>query len=165
MSKLVKRMPWDEERAPQARSRQGAGASAGRPSTPMAAEALPEDVRALLSVRPLRNPEVEWEEDPATGLVTLVYVKRFTPTERALKRVFKGRDEVRRPLDEPGSDIWRMCDGEHDIRRICDEVDREYKERMEPVLKRVTEFIRVLAQRHLVILRREADEAQSQQDP
>jgi hypothetical protein len=165
VSKLVKRMPWDGGPDAGAGQPEGPQAGAATRTTPMSVEDLPEELRALLSVRPLRNPEVEWEEDPASGLVTLVYAKQFTPTERALKRVLKAKEEVRRPLDAPGSDIWRMCDGEHDIRRICDEVDREYKERMEPVLKRVTEFIRVLAQRHLVILRREANEAQPQQDP
>ncbi len=165
MSKLVKRMPWDGEEGTRARPREAQATPAARPSTPMSLEDVPEDLRALLSVRPRRNPEVEWEEDPSTGLITLVYAKRFTPTERALKRVLRAKEEVRRPLDAPGSDIWRMCDGEHDIRSICDEVDHEYKERMEPVLKRVSEFILVLAQRNLVILRREADEAQEEQIP
>ena len=166
MSRLVKRMPWDGTPDAGAGRPEGPRArAAGGGAAPMSVEDLPEEMRALLSVRPLRNPEVEWEEDPGSGLITLVYTKQFTPTERALKRVFSARDEVRRPLDAPGSDIWRMCDGEHDIRLICDEVNRKYKERMEPVLKRVTQFIMLLAQRNLVVLRRETDEAQQEQGP
>lgn len=130
----------------------------------MSVEDLPEDMRQLLSVHPVRNPSVEWIEDEASGLVTLIYPKQFTTTERALKRVFKAVEEVRRPLDEPGSDIWRMCDGEHDIRQICDDIDLKYKERMEPVLRRVVQFVEMLAQRNLVILRRGADEAEEEED-
>ncbi len=129
----------------------------------MSVEDLPEDVRRLLSVRPVRNPSVEWVEDESTGLVTLIYPKQFTGTERALKKVFKAVEEVRRPLDEPGSDIWRMCDGEHDIRLICDGIDLKYKERMEPVLRRVVQFIEMLAQRNLVVLRRGPDEAEEEE--
>lgn len=123
---------------------------------------VPEHVRALLLVRPVRNPDVEWEEDPRTHRITLVYPKEFTAAERALKRVFRAVEEVRRPLDDPGSDIWRMCDGEHDIADICDAIDARYKETMEPVLTRVTDFIKVLADRGLVRLRREPVEAEQE---
>jgi len=123
---------------------------------------VPEEVRRLLLVRPVRNPEVEWEEDPRTHRITLVYPKDFSVGERALKRVFRAVEEIRRPLDEPGSDIWRMCDGEHDIADICTEVDAKYKEAMEPVLTRVSDFIRALADRGLVRLRREPSEAEQE---
>jgi len=123
---------------------------------------VPEDVRLLLLVRPVRNPDVEWEEDPRTHRITLVYPKEFTAGERALKRVFRAVEEIRRPLDEPGSDIWRMCDGEHDIADICSEVDAKYKESMEPVLTRVSDFIKVLADKGLVRLRREPSEAEQE---
>ena len=147
-------MPWEEppeEASPQP-----------RPRTPMSLAEVPEDVRLLLLVRPVRNPEVEWEEDPRTHRITLVYPKEFTAGERALKRVFRAVEEIRRPLDDPGSDIWRMCDGEHDIADICDRIDEGYKEAMEPVLTRVTDFVEVLADRGLVRLRREPFEAEQE---
>jgi hypothetical protein len=146
-------MPWDPDDGARAASR-----------TPMSLEDVPQDVRRLLTVRPVRNPSVEWVEDEGTGQVTLIYPKQFTTTERALKKVFKAVEEVRRPLDGPGSDIWRLCDGEHDIRLICDDIDLKYKERMEPVLRRVVHFIEMLAQRNLVILRRGLDEAEEEED-
>jgi len=123
---------------------------------------VPEDVRRLLLVRPVRNPDVEWEEDPRTHRVTLVYPKDFSVAERALKRALRAVDEIRRPLDDPGSDIWRLCDGEHDIADICTEVDAKYKEAMEPVLTRVSDFVKLLADRGLVRLRREPVEAEQE---
>ena len=146
MSKLVKRMPWD------------ADPDGGRPRTPMTIEDLPEEMRHLLAIRPRRNPRVEWEDDDETGLITLVYPKNFSTVERALGKVLKPVDEIRRPLDAPGSDIWRLCDGINDIATICTAVDDIYKEEMEPVLRRVVGFIEILAQRGLVILGRDPDE-------
>ena len=146
MSKLVKRMPWDED------------PEAGRPRTPMTIEDLPEDKRLLLAIRPRRNPRVEWEDDMETGLVTLVYPKNFSTFERALGKVLRPVEEIRRPLDAPGSEIWRLCDGVNDIATICTAIDDKFKEEMEPVLRRVVGFIEILAQRGLVILGRDPDQ-------
>jgi hypothetical protein len=122
-------------------------------------EVLTDEMRNMLVIRPKRNPSVEWEEEDGTGLVTVIYQKNFSSFERALGKVLKPVEELRRPLDEPGSDIWRLCDGEHHIASICTEIDTKYKERMEPVLKRVVTFIEALASRGLIILERDEDEA------
>jgi hypothetical protein len=46
-----------------------------------------------------------------------------------------------------------MCDGEHTIKDICEEMDRKYKEEMEPVVRRVGKFIEMLLKLNLVTLR------------
>ena len=150
MSKLLKRMPWE---VPPERD---------RPRTPMRPQDLPEGALQLLSLVPRRNPKVEWEEEEGSGMVTLIYPKRFSAFERGLARVVKPVEEIRRPLDAPGSDIWRLCDGRHSIADICSAVDDRYKERMEPVLKRVVQFIEMLAQRGLVVITRVPDEGEQE---
>ncbi len=150
MSKRVKRMPW-----------QGGTAAEG-PSTPMSITDLPEDMRHLVLLRPRRNPGVEWEEDEGTGLVTLIYPKNFSSFERFLGRFLPPVREIRRPLDEPGSFIWLMLDGKTDIATVCTAVDDVFKEEMEPVLKRVVEFVRRLAKRGLVIVSEGSDEDQAE---
>lgn len=138
MSKMLKRMPWD-----------GGGTDAS-PRTPMRIQDLPEEQRHLLLMTPRRNPNVTWEEDEETGLVTIIFPKNLTSVERALGKVFKPVPELRRPLDAPGSFIWLMCDGETNIATICTAVDDAFKESMEPVLKRVVGFLEILAKRGLV---------------
>jgi len=133
-----------------------------RPPTPMSVNDLPDDVRHMVTLRPRRNPTVEWELDDKTGLVTLVYPKNFSNFEQALGTILRPVRELRRPLDGPGSFIWQMCDGENDIAIICTAVDDAYKEEMEPVLKRVVGFIQLLAQRGLIDLRRESHEDQAE---
>ena len=147
MSKRVKRMPWQGETA------------ADGPTTPMSINDLPEDMRHLLMLRPRRNPGVEWQEDEETGLVTLIYPKNFSSFERFLGRFLPAVHEVKRPLDAPGS---FMLDGKNDIATVCTAVDDVFKEEMEPVLKRVVEFIKRLAKRGLVIVSEGSDEAQTE---
>lgn len=156
MSKLLKRKPWEEGPG---RTTTEEGRAPTAPRTPMSIRDLPEDTRNLLIIRPRRNPEITWEVDEGTGLVTLIYEKKFSRVERAMATVLKPVEELRRPLDAPGSDIWQLCDGEHTIASICTVIDQVYGEQMEPVLRRVVGFIEGLAQRGLVILAREDNEA------
>ena len=155
MSKMVKRMPWEDAPSEDVNKLM-------RPPTPMSVSDLPDDVRHMVTLRPRRNPRVEWELDEETGLVTLVYPKSFSNFERALGRIVGPVREIRRPLDGPGSFIWQMCDGKNDIAIICTAVDDAYKEEMEPVLKRVVGFIQLLAQRGLIDLTRETHEDQAE---
>jgi hypothetical protein len=155
LSKMVKRMPW-EDAPPED------GDAEQRPPTPMSLNDLPDDVRHMVTLRPRRNPRVEWELDEETGLVTLVYPKSFSNFETALGMLVGRVGEIRRPLDGPGSFIWQMCDGKNDIAIICTAVDDAYKEEMEPVLKRVVGFIKLLGERGLIDVTRETDEAQAE---
>ncbi|MEM2869525.1 MAG: PqqD family protein [Thermoplasmata archaeon] len=66
-----------------------------------------------------------------------------------------GSPEIRRRLDRPGSDIWFLCDGRHTVAEICDEMDKKYREELEPVLTRVTKFLEMLLARNLIYLRKE----------
>jgi hypothetical protein len=150
MSKVVKRMPWEE--TPPAR----------RAPTPMRIQDLPEDQRHMLLSAPRRNPNVEWEEDEGTGLVTLIYPKNLSSFERTLAVVFKPVPELRRPLDAPGSFIWLMCDGENNIATICTAVDQAFKETMEPVLARVVGYLDMLAKRGLIYVGDPQDEGQGE---
>jgi hypothetical protein len=98
MSKMVKRMPWDDA-SPEDVDK------LPRPPTPMSVNDLPDDVRHVVTMRPRRHPRVEWELDEETGLVTLVYPKTFTNFEQALGILVRPVTELRRPLDGPGSFI------------------------------------------------------------
>lgn len=148
-------MPWEDVPAEDVDTIQ-------RPATPMSVNDLPDDMRHLVTLRPRRNPNVEWELDEGTGLVTLVYEKTFSNFEQALGKIVRPVRELRRPLDGPGSFIWQMCDGTNDITIICTAVDDAYKEEMEPVLKRVVGFIKLLAERGLIDITRETHEDQAE---
>ncbi len=106
--------------------------------------------RAFLAL-PIPNPIVEWEKDEA-GLVTLIYKKNFGKFEKWLHSKIGGPENIRRPLDEPGSRIWVLMDGEHTVAEICMIIDQEFKEEMSPVFKKVRHFLEQLLILNLIIL-------------
>jgi hypothetical protein len=105
-------------------------------------------MRMMLSAKPLRNEAVKWEEED--GKIVLVYPKNFTRFERFLHRRVGGPSDIRRPLDEKGTLIWKMCDGEHNIHEICTDLYKEFREDIEPVLRRVWGFLEILHNLNLI---------------
>jgi hypothetical protein len=114
---------------------------------------VPARFRRILAAVPARNEDfLKWEVD-GRGLVTITHAKNLKQWERRLMKRLGGSEILKRKLDAPGSDIWVLCDGEHDVASICAEMDRKYKERIEPVLTRVVQFLEILLTRNLVYLR------------
>lgn len=111
-------------------------------------EDLNPKMRMVLSCKPVRNEEVNWEEED--GKIVLIYPKNFTRFERFLHRHLGGPDNIKRPLDKKGTFIWNMCDGEHNVDEICRATYKEFKEDIEPVLRRVWGFLQILHNLNLI---------------
>ena len=133
----------------------GPDAPSRSPATPRPKE-IPPRLARVLSAVPVRREggALRWEVGP-DGLVVITHPKDLTRFERWLMKKVGGSPEIRRRLDRPGSDIWLLCDGRHTVAEICDEMDRKYREELEPVLTRVTKFLEMLLARNLICLRRE----------
>ena len=99
-------------------------------------------MKMLLSSFPIRNEDVEWVEEDES--VVLIYPKNFSRFERFLHRHVGGPDNIRRLLDDKGTFIWKRCDGKHNIHDICSEIHNEFREDIEPVVKRVWGFLEIL---------------------
>lgn len=111
-------------------------------------EDLNPKMKMVLSCKPVRNEEVNWEEED--GKIILTYPKNFTRFERFLHRHLGGPDDIRRPLDKKGAFIWNMCDGEHNVHEICQATYKEFKEDIEPVLRRVWGYLQILHKLNLI---------------
>jgi hypothetical protein len=103
-----------------------------------------------MSAYPVRNP-VKWRMEG--GRAIIIYKKDLGRVEKKIQKVIGGPENIRRPLDDKGTDIWQMCDGEHTLLQICEEMDKKYKEEMEPVIKRVGRFIEMLLSLNLISLK------------
>ncbi len=79
-----------------------------------------------------RSP-VDWSY--RDGKVVLEYPKNFNRFERALHKVLKGPESIKRPLDEVGTLLWEMSDGEHSLLEIYLEEQKRFHEKVEPVDK------------------------------
>lgn len=134
----------------------------------MRIESLDPKMRRLLVCRPKRNEAVDSEEED--GRIVLIYPKNFTRFERFLHRHLGGPDNIRRPLDPQGTFIWMMCDGDHSVHEICQASYAEFREDIEPVLKRVWGFLETLLTLNLIsidvpgVTNRESDETEEGDD-
>ena len=113
-------------------------------------ELSPSKRRALLSY-PVWNDsgEVKWFE--RDGLIVVEFPKNFSRFERWLHKKLGGPTTIRRPLDKVGSEMWRLCDGNHTLLEICNIIGEKYTEEVEPVHKTVPTFISQLFMLGLVI--------------
>lgn len=114
-------------------------------------ESTNEVPRSLLAY-PVPNPLVEVEVDK-DGIVTLIYRKNLGKFESWLQKKIGGPLDIRRPLDAPGSRIWSLSDGDHNIMEITQIIDREFKEEMSPAFQKVRRFYEQLLILNLIILK------------
>ena len=104
----------------------------------------------LLMTYPVRNPYVKWRRKD--GFAILEYRKEFNRVEKVIHRIIGGPTTIKRPLDRMGTPIWEMCDGQHKVVEICQEMDKQFHEEIEPAVQRVWAFIQMLLERNLVFL-------------
>ena len=79
-----------------------------------------------LRLYPVRNPAVRYETQPS-GCVLLIVPLRPRGLMRLLSRLFKLPHEHRIELDETGSTVWSLCDGQHSVEAIVQRLVRQYK--------------------------------------
>jgi hypothetical protein len=103
----------------------------------------------LLSLRPKRTLET-WKRKDPFGLVVVTHPKPFGRAEARMAKLLRGSPVVNRHLDEFGSQIWVLCDGEHTVAEIARALEERFHERFEPALPRTLKFIKLLAERGLV---------------
>ena len=83
-------------------------------------------------IYPVRS-EVEWFY--RDKVIVLEYPKNFNKLERKLHRVLKGPENIKRPLDEVGTLLWELSDGDHNLVQIYISQQERFHERVEPVDK------------------------------
>ncbi|MDG6223895.1 MAG: hypothetical protein QCI82_00100 [Candidatus Thermoplasmatota archaeon] len=83
-------------------------------------------------IYPIRQ-NVRWVE--RKGIIVLIYPKDFSALERRLHSLLGGPTEIRRPLDDVGTMLWRLSDGDHDLLSIYLAEQKSFGERVEPVDK------------------------------
>lgn len=105
----------------------------------------------ILSLYPVRVRGVGVERDD-NGNAVLIYPKNLRGIELYLHKYLGGPVMIRRPLDEIGTIIWDLCDGTHTIGEICDIVEGQYKEKIEPTVPRVLAFMDILLKLGLIRL-------------
>lgn len=102
------------------------------------------------TIFPVRS-EVHWFR--RGDIVVLQYPKDLNSFERMLKRFLGGPEDIKRPLDEVGTMLWLMSDGDHSLLDIYLAEQERFKERVEPVDKVVGRLLETMLALGLMRLR------------
>ena len=95
-----------------------------------------------LEKTPLRNPEIQWTADE-NGIVTLQVENKGVANKIAQKLLKKPKTSYIH-LDENGSFIWPLIDGERDIIAIGELVKEHFGEKANPLYERLVKFFQIL---------------------
>jgi hypothetical protein len=101
----------------------------------------------LLALRPVRN--VQWEKSPEGRVVLIVPKFRNRLLVRVLVPLLK-RPTMKLTLDEIGSDVWSLCDGETDVGTIAKRLAEKHGEQTDPGYERLARFFKALERERLV---------------
>jgi len=96
-----------------------------------------------LEKTPVKNPDIKWSQDEK-GIVTLEienrgFMKRLTQVLLKKPRISYVH------LDENGSFVWPLIDGETSIVDIGKAVDEKFGEKAHPLYERLAKFFQVLS--------------------
>lgn len=91
---------------------------------------------------PLRHPDLNWSKDD-DGLVTLEIENRGF-FNRIAQKFFKRPKISYVHLDEMGSFVWPVMDGEADLIKIGELVKEHFGEKAEPLYERLAKYFQIL---------------------
>ncbi len=95
-----------------------------------------------LEKKPIRNAEINWSLDQ-TGVVVLEIENKGVMNKIAQK-LFKKPKVSYIHLDEMGSFVWPILDGEKDIIKIGEEVKEHFGDKAEPLYPRLAKYFQIL---------------------
>jgi hypothetical protein len=98
---------------------------------------------------PLRNAAVEAERTD-DGEVRLAVPRRDACWVRVLARVLYVPKSRRVTLDELGSYVWDLCDGQHSVRQIIHALSERYRLHRKEAEVSVVAYLRLLTKRDLI---------------
>ncbi len=105
--------------------------------------------RQAMAARPIRNPSLHWElDEEGNAVVTLTRRKDWVGNLLAWLFMVPESRPVR--LDEIGTFVWQMCDGEHSFSDIAKALVERHKITMREAEVSLAEFLRMLGKRGMV---------------
>ena len=91
---------------------------------------------------PVRQEGLKWDSNEK-GLVTL-YVHNTGLMKKITQKLLKKPEYTQVHLDENGSFVWPLIDGEKDILTLGEDVKAQFGEKAEPLYPRLAKFFQIL---------------------
>lgn len=92
---------------------------------------------------PVRQEGLRWEQDE-NGIVTL-FVHNTGFVKKLTQKFLKKPEYTQVHLDENGSFVWPLIDGNKSIIEIGEDVKAHFGEKAEPLYPRLAKFFQILA--------------------
>jgi len=92
---------------------------------------------------PVKNNKIGWSKDE-NGVVTLE-IENTGVFNKIAQKLFKRPKISFVHLDEMGSFVWPLIDGESDIETIGKAVDEHFGEKAHPLYERLAKYFQILA--------------------
>ncbi len=96
-----------------------------------------------LDKKPYRNPNINWTADDK-GVITLE-IENKGIIKKITQILLKKPKISYIHLDEMGSFIWPLIDGESDITALGKKVDEHFGQKAHPLYERLAQYIKTLA--------------------
>ncbi|MGD9519560.1 MAG: PqqD family protein [Armatimonadota bacterium] len=104
-----------------------------------------------MAARPIRNPSLAWHTNDE-GIVVVTLPRREDATGKILSWLFMVPDSRPVSLDQIGTRVWNLCDGEHSVHDIAAALAEEHKITLREAEVSLAEFLRMLGKRGMVAL-------------
>ena len=97
---------------------------------------------------PERMPGIEWSTDD-NGLVVL-HIENKGAFNKIAQKLFKKPKISYVHLDETGSFIWTLIDGEKNLIELGKEVEAHFGEKANPLYERIAKYFQILDSYHFI---------------
>jgi hypothetical protein len=105
-----------------------------------------EIISQWLDLYPIRQYQYETSQE---GIITvLVPHSENWLTKKILPKPKNPAQRIH--LDELGSFVWNFCDGKYSVREICQNLEKEFKERADSVQERTVLFVQQMYQQNFI---------------
>lgn len=105
-----------------------------------------------LNYIPYKNEKIQWKKTDR-GIVQLE-IKRDGIADKIVRKFFKTPHKMLLDMDELGSFVWNVIDGNRDIYEISLLVSDKFGEKAEPIYNRLAAYINILKNNNFIELKR-----------
>ena len=115
--------------------------------------------------RPVRNPDLKWRTND-DDCAEVIIPRRKDRMGRVMSWVFAVPETRPVLLDEVGTHIWNLCDGEHTVGDLIQALCDEYRLGQREVEVSLTEYLRMLGKRGMIafLVPKDPDEGEAAPD-
>lgn len=105
----------------------------------------------FLDAVPVKNPEINFTKDD-NGIVTLE-IENKGLMNRVFQKLLKKPKITYIHMEELGSFVWQIIDGESDITALGKKVEEHFGDKANPLYERLSQYIKILESYNFITLK------------